>query len=801
MIDNANPAPATSLRPPPATVHFIGIGGISMSGIARMLLADGFTVTGSDVAESTAVQSLRQSGIEVVIGHNDPTLASRAHVVVTTRRAELQAVTELDAARANGAQVVKRAELLGMIANPLRTVAVAGTHGKSTTSGMVTVGLLGLGEEPGYAVGATIPGLPGNTVAGSGETMVVEADEFDRSFLWLTPEVAIITSVSFDHPDIYDDQADYDAAFLQFARNIKPGGTLVVAGDDPGCQRLLSSLTSEDRARFTIVSFGQSAGCDWQIDDAGPAWRFTGPEGFTKLAHLGAPGVHNARNALAAVAAIVALGLEPKPTIDAISSFTGVGRRFELKGVVDGVDVVDDYAHHPEEIEAVIAAARRQFPDRRVVAVHQPHTYSRTKALLQQFAQALDKADEVVLLEIYPSGETDTLGISSQDVLARITTSAVAAEGPVDAARKTADLARPGDVVLTLGAGDITRTGALLLQHLTTRTSITSDGAPTPSRNRTPRVPIESFPMPGSDSLKIMRNASMSMFTTMRLGGPADLLVRAPTPDDVLASLRWARDEGVPVSVIGGGSNLLVGDAGVRGLVIVARTPGERAEHLLESRDLGEAVDVTVGANAPLSWFGRYCAEQGWAGMDWGVGLPGQVGGATVNNAGAHGTELKDHLYTIEIVLENGETAMVPHEWLQATYRMTRIKGAPRPRPWTVLRSTFRLPKQDPAALVALADEHAAFRKRTQPTGACSGSTFANPKGDFAGRLLEAAGLKGYSRGAMQFSHKHANWVVNTGGGTAADAWDLVQHARATVRDRFGVILKPEIERIGEPWS
>nr|MBA3276322.1 UDP-N-acetylmuramate dehydrogenase [Chloroflexia bacterium] len=258
---------------------------------------------------------------------------------------------------------------------------------------------------------------------------------------------------------------------------------------------------------------------------------------------------------------------------------------------------------------------------------------------------------------------------------------------------------------------------------------------------------------------------------------------------------------GLPVTVIGGGSNLLVGDDGIRGLVIVARTPGERAGQLLTVEEGGDTVQVTVGAQAPLSWVGRHCAEQGWAGMDWGVGLPGQIGGATVNNAGAHGTELKDHLAGVDLLISSGDVERVPAAWLESTYRMTRIKEANRPRPWIVLRSIFQLPKHDSAELVALADEHAAFRKRTQPTGACSGSTFANPDGDFAGRLLEAAGLKGYQLGAMRLSPKHANWVVNMGGGTARDAWELIQHARTTVLDRFGVALRPEIERLGEPWD
>jgi UDP-N-acetylmuramate dehydrogenase len=237
----------------------------------------------------------------------------------------------------------------------------------------------------------------------------------------------------------------------------------------------------------------------------------------------------------------------------------------------------------------------------------------------------------------------------------------------------------------------------------------------------------------------------MRLHTTWRIGGPADFLVRAATPDDLVAAVVWGRQEGLPVTVIGGGSNLLVDDEGIRGLVVLARTPGERAVDLVEVEELGEAVRLRVAAQAPLSWTGRYAAERGWSGME-------------------------------------------------AAYRHTIIKAAPRPRPWTVLAAVMLLPKGDPAALVRLADEHAAFRKETQPTGACAGSTFANPPGDFAGRLLEESGLKGFAIGGAVFSPKHANWIVNDGTATAADVRALIATAQARVRDRFGVELRREVE-------
>ncbi|MBA2277502.1 MAG: UDP-N-acetylmuramate--L-alanine ligase [Chloroflexia bacterium] len=797
-----------TLPPPPAHVHFIGIGGIGMSGLARILHAWGYRVSGSDAASSATTDALVREGVAIVIGHHDATLAGQCDLLVTTLRAERGGRVEIAAAHAAGASIVKRGHLLALLANERRSVAVAGTHGKSTTTGMLTVALRELGADPTYAIGAVLAATGANAAPGDGPFMAVEADEFDRAFLWLRPEVAVVTSVAYDHPDIFSTEEDYDAAFAEFVTGIQQGGTLVLSADDGGCQRLRERLRARLHPSARIVTYGETADADWRLERETEGWRIHAPGGDVGTLRLQVPGTHNAHNATAAVAALGAFGFNFGAAARAVSAYSGVGRRFELKGTTRGIAVIDDYAHHPDEIVATLQAARERYSGRRVWIAFQPHTFSRTQALLAEFARALDGADRCVLLAIFPSGETDTLGISSGSIADQMTSEVTLAADPDAAAAQLVASLQAGDVLLTLGAGDVTRVGSLVL----TRLAESSETAHAPGGGGAASAPARRRPLqraipargatrtiPEAPHLKIMEQAAMSLATTMRVGGPADLLVRASTPDDLAAAVRWGAEEGLPITVIGGGSNLLVGDGGIRGLTVVARTPGERAEKLIAWKDEGDAVLVTVGAQAPLSWAGRFCAEHGWRGMDWGVGLPGQIGGATANNAGAHGTELKDHLVAIELLHESGTVERVPAEWLAATYRMTKIKGAPRPRPWTILRATFRLPKGDRERLVHLADDHAAFRKRTQPTGACSGSTFANPPGDFAGRLLEEAGLKGHTIGNVQLSPKHANWVVNNGGGTAAEVWALIEHARAVVRDRFGIDLRPEIERVGEP--
>jgi UDP-N-acetylmuramate--L-alanine ligase/UDP-N-acetylenolpyruvoylglucosamine reductase len=787
------PSTATELPPLPARFHFVGIGGISMSGLARILHDWGYAVSGSDRQASAATDLLRKLGIEVQIGHEQSALAGRADVLVVTPRAIPGAPNEIRAAVANRAEVVRRGQLLGMIANARVNIAASGSHGKSTTSGMLTSALTELGADPSYSVGAMVGTTGRNADSGTGPHMVVEADEYDRALLWLKPDVAIVSTVSFDHPDCFADQADYDRAFIDFARRVRPGGTYIISTDDPGCDRVAAAVRELPDFAGRIVTFGDQEGADWSYRRTGDGWEVIDPDDAARPLALQVPGAHNVANATAAIIALTSLGFSTEDAIRGVEAFSGVGRRFEHKGCVGGVDVLDDYAHHPDEIRATLLGTRDRYPGRRRVVLFQPHTYSRTAMLLDQFAAALAEAEVPVLLDVYPAGEENAWDVTSQTVADRMSREAPVLATPDDAEAWLAGHVEPGDVVLTLGAGDVTVVGDRVVEALRRRESTLPEAETAPRRGV--RRPAETLPLPGTEA-SIQRDATMSMHTTVRLGGPADFLLRASTPELIEAAAAWASAEGLPITVIGGGSNLLVSDDGIRGLVVVVRTPGQRAGAMLEAEDEGDAVLVRVAAQAPISWVGRTCAERGWAGMDWAVGLPGQIGGAIVNNAGAHGTETKDHLVGLE-VLEDGVLREYDRSWLEPAFRMTRIKGAPRPRPWIVTRAIFRLPKGDPAALVALADEHAQFRKDTQPTGACSGSIFVNPEGDFAGRLLEQAGVKGLAIGGARFSDKHANWIVNTGGATAADAWELIQRAREIVREREGIVLRPEIERVG----
>jgi len=451
------------LPPLPARIHFVGIGGVSMSGLARLLRECGYDVSGSDASRSPQTAALVADGVTVVLGHGDPTLAVTADAVITTRAASQN--PEVEAARAAGGRLIKRGDLLALLANARRCVAVAGSHGKSTTCGMLVTALRALGADPPYAIGAALGGA--NAAPGSGEAMVVEADEFDHAFLALVPSVAIITNVEYDHPDIFPDQAAYDTDFARFAGRVRPDGTLILAADDPGCARLRAHPEFFPTAR--VVTFGERVGADWRLERRDDAWRVIAPDGVAIPLRLAVAGAHNARNATAALAALAALGHEPALIADALARFRGVGRRFEPRGEVGGVRVFDDYAHHPSELRATLRAARERYPDRRLWAVFQPHTYSRTKVLLHEFGAAFADADRVMILEIYAARERDVFGVSAADLRALLPPATLAADTPRDAAAQLATLVSPGDVVLTLGAGDVTDAGPLLLDLLRER--------------------------------------------------------------------------------------------------------------------------------------------------------------------------------------------------------------------------------------------------------------------------------------------------------------------------------------------
>ena len=457
---------------PEMHVHLVGIGGSGLSAIAEVLLGRGFVVSGSDQQLNDRTQALEEKGAKIYEGHNQNNVDSADLVLVSSAIPEDN--TELLEATRQGIPTMKRAEFLGALTADNITIAVAGTHGKTTTAGMITQIMIAADLDPSFIIGGVLPMLGSNGRAGQSEYFVIEADEYDYMFLGLRSKVAVITNVEFDHPDLFPTKAVYRTAFNQFVDQIQPGGKVYICADDEG----ITSLTAiSDNSRLTVDSYGIQAG-SWQAKDlrtnpiGGTDFLVTHENELIGLARLRVPGDHNVRNGLVAIAVCLELGVPFAVVRQALADFGGMGRRFEIVGQVGDVVVVDDYAHHPTEIRVTLAAARQRFPGRRLWAVWQPHTFSRTKKLKSEFATCFADADRLVALDIFRSRETNELNIDTPAVLKTIKSPrADYLAGIEEAAVFILDRIRPGDVVLTLTAGDGNRVGEIILTELQRRLS------------------------------------------------------------------------------------------------------------------------------------------------------------------------------------------------------------------------------------------------------------------------------------------------------------------------------------------
>ena len=472
LVTPVTPLPLAKL----GRVHFTGIGGAGMSGIARIMLARGIAVSGSDQAGSDQLAALAALGAEVHTGHDAAYVGSADTVVFSTAIRDDN--PELVEARRRGLRVLHRAAALGSVMLDRRGIAVAGTHGKTTTTSMLTTVLRYCGDDPGYVIGGILAETGLGAEDGTGEYFVVEADESDSSFLMLSPEAAIVTSVEADHLDNYAGLAEIEAAFAAFTRRIRPGGILIACADDPGAAELAASARS---LPVRVRTYGQAPAADYRVSDITPdgmAVRLQvrgGPEGAAEpgavtALRVAVPGRHNALNATAAFAAAVELGLPAAQVAAGLAAYRGARRRMDPRGEVDGVLVLDSYAHHPTEIAADLRAARDVVAGGRVIAVFQPHLFSRTRIFAAEFGAALGLADEVIVLDVYAAREDPDPEVTGQLVADRVPEGRarfIAARAEVPAAAVAAT--KPGDLVLTMGAGDVTALGPRILDELRAR--------------------------------------------------------------------------------------------------------------------------------------------------------------------------------------------------------------------------------------------------------------------------------------------------------------------------------------------
>jgi UDP-N-acetylmuramate--alanine ligase len=478
-----------TLPPELDRVHMVGIGGAGMSGIARIMLDRGALVSGSDAKESRGVAALRARGAQIAIGHdatNLDLLPGGPTAVITTHAAIPKTNPELVEARRRAIPVILRPAVLAKLMAGNRTLLVTGTHGKTTTTSMLIVALQHSGFDPSFAVGGDFGEAGTNAHHGSGEVFVAEADESDGSLLEYTPDVAVVTNIEADHLDFFGTAAAYTAVFDEFVEQLAPGGALVVCADDPGAAALGDRSAAMG---VRVLRYGSTPAPDAGLAGELVSWEQHGTgavahihlagEANPRAMRLAVPGRHMALNALAALLAAVEAGVPVEQALDALAGFEGVRRRFELVGTANGVRVFDDYAHHPTEVRAALTALHtvaRQDPagrpsasGGRSIVVFQPHLYSRTQAFAREFAAALDIADKVFVLDVYAAREQPLTGISGATIAEHVTVAVRYLPDFSAVAQQVAAEVGPGDVVVTMGAGDVTMLGPEIIAALNAR--------------------------------------------------------------------------------------------------------------------------------------------------------------------------------------------------------------------------------------------------------------------------------------------------------------------------------------------
>ncbi len=757
-------------------IHLVGAGGIGVSALGELLSARGKRVTGADRADGETLDRLRVLGIEVRVGEA-PEWAAAADLVVYTSAAA-PAHPERTAAREAGRPEYPRGAVLGALVAGTRAVGIAGAHGKTTTTTMTSALCEAAGFDPWAAVGGMVaawgsPARVGGPVAGWGSgaaadrVFVAEADESDGSFLALPLAVAVVLNVDADHLENYPSYEALRDAFRRYLEGASQAA--VVQLSDPWLAEVaatwkaatpLVTLGVERPATLVLHELGSASGgvrfrVEWKGTDLG---RFDLPR----------PGLHDAENAAAALASALLLGAEVEPLREALARFRGVDRRFSRRGSQAGIDVVDDYAHMPKEVAATLAAARRAFPERRVVAVFQPHLYSRTARHAGDFGSALEGADQALVLPIYGAREAPVPGVDSGLIAAgheRVEVLDAVEMGA--AAVQLADRLRAGDALLTLGAGSVTRLGPLVLDELLRRKLAEA--------------------LPGLVARHEL-DAPLAKASFFGIGGPAAALVTVADESELVRLAAWCRSETIAFKVLGAGSNLLVSDRGWRG-VAIRLGDGFRGIEI-------EGDGFVAGAGVPLAILFRRLQAAGIAGFEAFHHIPGVVGGAVVNNSGAYGQETHDKLVSARVLDETGTVREWTPAELGASYRHTALKGR---QGMAVLSARFAGVRGDPAAILAEAQRQASERNRTQPAGKGSaGCAFRNPPGNSAGRLIDQAGCKGWRRGGASVSDKHGNYLMSDGTATAADLLSLVRAVWHRVREHSGVELELEIELLGE---
>lgn len=743
-------------------IHLIGVAGSGMSGLTGLLLALGHHVSGSDKAVTVEVTRLQGLGLRFHHHHDAANLADAGLVIYSS--AIRPGNVEYDEALRTGRSLVRRADALAAIMHSKKGIVVVGMHGKTTTSAMAAHVLRVAGLHPSHYVGAEIPILgPNAHWDPEGEFFVAEGDESDGTIACYHPEHALVLNVEEEHLDYYEDLSSIEAVFMQLLKQTR--GNVFYCADDPHAARLCSTHPAR-------ISYGEHRTAFYRFDDVHAKdfqshFRVLRAGEVLGAVTLNVPGRHNVTNSVAVIALATELGI-PFPAIaEALESFRGARRRFEIKYRSERYMIVDDYGHHPTEIRATLATARNTGR-KRVLCMFQPHRFSRTHKLKEEFGRAFHDADAIFVADVYPAGEEPIPDVSGQTIVDEMIREGVEhVHFQPDRKKLALEIGRilePGDCVLSLGAGNIHEAASALA----TDVALLDE--------------LQNVMGPGLIKLYEL----LSKHTTMRIGGPAQFWAEPETEEGLARLVKFTTERGIPFFVMGRGSNLLVRDGGIPGVVVhLARGEFKR----IEVRE-GQ---ITVGVGVRQKELAYAARDAQIGGFEWLEGIPGNVGGALRMNAGAMGGETFRQVVSVRFVDCNGEFHMKTPAEMDVHYRHCGLLE----RNYAI-SATFVGQPGTPEQIERKLDESLSKRRASQPRESSAGCIFKNPPAIPAGKLIDELQLKGARVGGVKVSEAHGNFIVNDKHGTAAEVLQLIAQIKETAQRERGIALETEVQIVGQ---
>jgi UDP-N-acetylmuramate--alanine ligase len=744
-------------------IHLIGVAGSGMSGIAALLLELGHDVSGSDKAKSWEVDRLQRLGLRFRAEHRAEDAKDAELVIYSSAIQETNPIRA--AAMAAGQPLVRRAEALAAIMSGKRGIVIAGMHGKTTTSAMAAHVLREGGIHPSHYVGAEIPLLGSNAHWDPrGEYFVAEGDESDGTIRYFKPEHALVLNIEEEHLDFYADLAAIEDVFCQLLEQTT--GSVFFCADDRHSLRICAKHAKP-------VSFGFSEEADYrgtEVDLRDFTSVFSVSRRGEKLgeALLNVPGRHNVSNALGVIALASDLGIPFGKIVTSLGRFQHARRRFEIKYQSERFLLVDDYGHHPTEISATLKTAR-SAGRKRVLTMFQPHRYSRTQALRKQFGSAFDDADRVVITDVYAASEKPLPGVTGQLIVDEIVAHGhrnVSYQPRLDRLHwDVGNMIAAGDLVLSLGAGNIHEQLSLLAADL---------------------VIAEKLKAIVGEEGDVRLYEPLAKHTTLRVGGPAQFWVEPRTEAAFAELIRFCRRESLALFVIGRGSNLLVRDGGIRGVVV--HPCGGEFDKIEVS-----GTEITAGVGAKLKQVAYAGKAEQLGGLEWMEGIPGAVGGALRMNAGAMGAQTFENVVRVRYLDGEGNAHEKTPGEMDVHYRHVGSLE----RNYAVA-AVFKGTRSTADEIERRLDESQEKRRTTQPAAKSAGCIFKNPATIPAGKLVDELGLKNTHVGAARVSEVHGNFIVNDGGASATEVLQLIAQIQETARSKRGIELQTEVQIVGE---